>query len=531
MLTTATPASPNFPIAKSTFSGDASGMLRFRGQGAKPIRLEEHCTECGAPSCYVSCALFEAAQGVGCRRFVFGIGLSRTGTWTATSADLAFKSLGMLKAKLSGVTPAPTWNLGFLLQLEVFNHARVGFTAILDFTSYPWSPQLPQVRVPLVLHPGVSEIYVPPADLQHMAGSTAAQVSLSFPNEQPQLVRLHASHFVEGVLDASSRRVAPVKLLCTDLDGTVWDGFVDEVGAPPPLRSGVIESMHRIKARRMRLVAISSASQEAVSAHISGLGLDGLFDSVECEVVSKSERLELIREQYGYLRDEVVFVDDDAFEREEVGWRCPGTWVWDETALPNLWSSPCVAGSAGVPKPALVVAGQAYSGSGHTGARDLCSFLHYRAPRNDELLRCFELLQRTNRLHCIEWRPTLSELVYELGTVGMSARVGLCRDSTGDYGLACFALVQKYGDATLVKSLAFSCRLMNRAYPWYFADAVRSEFLTDGLHAAAVSAPSVHASPMALALARVALGVEVFASRRDDVVTVLPHAKQRAPIG
>jgi len=489
--------------------------LHFRGIGALPIRLEEHCTECGAPSCYQTCSLFEPAEGAGCRRFVSGIQLSRTDTWTGLSADLVFKPWAMLKAKLTRAQASDTWLHGFLLQLELSDapaESDQAFAAILDFTASPWSPELPQVRIPLLMRHGVTEAYVPPADLQHLAGAAAVQVSLSFPLERPQLVRLHASHFVEAVVNAHSQRIAPTKLLAIDLDGTLWTGSVDEADVPPTLRSGTADALRRMQARRLDIAVISAASRHEAMAHLDRLGLSSIFSAVECDVMSKADKLAEIAQAASLAPEEVIFVDDDEFTRHLVTKAMPGVWVCSEKILSDLWTNPCVTGGFG--------GVQVTERRGPPVESYFASTLDYRAPRSDELQRCFELLQRANRLHCVEWRPTLGELARALDAGGVTARVGLCRDETGAFGLVCFALFEQDDDGARLRSLVFSCRVINRSYPWYFCAALHAELAAGKAVPSALRGPAPRAASIATDLVAVALGHECFAGSKEDPVTV-----------
>lgn len=477
-LVTTTPARDGLSMTEATWDESAPGSgteLRFRGQGVRPARWEEHCYECGAPACYSTCALYDPAELVGCRRFEHGIVLHRDGdSWTGVRAELVFRRWGLFKSKLRGVSPASTWALGFLLQLDVRSRSGAIFEGNLDITPSPWAPGAPQLRVPLSLSGGLHEIYVGPAELQHLAGFAGAEACLSFPEQWPSLLRIFSAHFVTDVIDHEGRRPAAAKLACLDLDHTIWSGEVDEAAPPPALRPGVWRCLERLRERRVKIVAISRASEAAARQRLHELGLLPSFAAVRCEVASKADELERLRAEGGYHPREVLFVDDDPFERFEVEARCPQVTVYDERRLPMLWADPGVSGSttsmAGQPPPPRATAlapGQL--------ERELEPVLAYGPPAPEELPRCWELLQRTNRLHCVEWRPSLEALATLAAQPDTLLRIGRCTDRAGTYGLVCFAAAQHSETGSRIIALTFSCRISMRLFPDAFVSALRGE--------------------------------------------------------
>lgn len=495
MLTAATPASARFTRERATRLARKGGSLCYRGAGARPIRLEEHCTECGAPQCYQHCKLFEAALGAGCRRFECGIGLAPSESWTGASAELTFRTWGMLKAKISDVDRADPWRLGFLLQIETIARSGELYQAVLDFTASPWAPDLPQVRIPLQIESGSLEIYVPASDLTHLAGVSAAQVSLSFPDRAPAIIYLHDSHFVEQVTDVSGQRLPCRKLLCVDLDGTVWQGEADEAGEAPQLKEGALDGLLRARSRRLTIVAITRASAAKAHGTIERLGLRDVIDAVESDVVSKVAAFEQVRTRLGLLQSESIFVDDDPFERDQMLHRRPDVMVRNEAILRSLWIDPSVTAAAGTSRDISSRYFGGELGSPRSGAVPaLGSLLEYRSPLPSELIRCYELLQRTNRMHAVEWRPSLAELARSIEQQQVEVRIGICSDRTGSYGVSCLAIVDLRATLPLLRSLTYSCRLLGRAYPWAFARMLADEF--DAPIAVAAS-PCENASPIA----------------------------------
>ena len=88
---------------------------RRQGTGAKPrapyvpfeggrrrafLLWGEHCTECAAPDCYTSCALYAARPDGRCRRFEYGVYRNRNfPSATGFGAEVVFRRWGKIEAQ------------------------------------------------------------------------------------------------------------------------------------------------------------------------------------------------------------------------------------------------------------------------------------------------------------------------------------------------------------------------------------------------------------------------------------------------
>ncbi|MES2044591.1 MAG: NIF family HAD-type phosphatase [Pseudomonadota bacterium] len=449
--------------------------LEYEGVGPVPVRWEEHCSECDAPGCYASCALHDPAPVVGCRRFEFGIDQREDPfCWTSTHADIVWRRWAALKIKAESLAPGSIWRYGFLLQLYL-DSDRPLVSAEVAISASPWRSFAPCVRIPVPLGAGINEIYISPADLHSLAGSTAVEARLVFGESQPHALRLYAAHFVEGVVGRDGQTWPPCKLVCLDLDETLWSGAADEV--PPEsleLRPGVRRTLEEFRRRRISIAAVTRASPEAALRALRELGLHDLFDDFQFVRSSKSEAVRHLADTRALSTKEIVIVDDDAFERHCLARDYEGFGILTPDRLPAMWLHPRFSTNIAEATPGAVTALVARS------PRDLETAVNprvtYRSPGEAETVRCWELLHRTNRMNCVEWRPTLADFVARLADINWAIRIGVCSDDLSDYGVTCLAVVDR--NQRVLGAMTFSCRLLERLFPDMFVSHLLEEFGT-----------------------------------------------------
>ena len=91
-----------------------------------------------------------------------------------------------------------------------------------------------------------------------------------------------------------------------------------------------------------------------------------------------------------------------------------------------------------------------------------CMKMKMREPKESELQRCYELLQRTNQLNISGRRLEYDEVVQiYLQRDKYSTFVLNCQDKYGNYGLVGFAIV-KNEEIPMVTDLVISCRVANK---------------------------------------------------------------------
>jgi FkbH-like protein len=472
----------------------ASDLLEVKGIGAIPVSWEEHCQECDAPRCYQTCALYEPETNVGCRRFEFGIVLNEDNqTWTGCHADLIFKRWGRLKAKSRNLGYLDPWPYGFLLQLDFDCDPNISTQVILDIAPSPWTPEVPRISKTLRLSNGYNQVYVSPIELQVLRNFYGAEASLCFIDNPCGVIRLFAAHFVEGVTDNFGQNIIPKKMICIDLDKTIWNGILGETSTKPKPITGLAQLLNSLKNHRLSLIVVSRSSDKQAIDYLKEIEIYSFFDLICCNITSKSETITKLCTEFNVFPHEVIFVDDAFYERAEVEALCPGVIVIPETRLLGLADDPLITGSSTT----IDWHKQSKKEQGlnlEKFRRQLESKIIFANPLNEDLVRCWELLQRTNRLHCVEWRPTFATFLELIKDKNTRCRIGQCSDHSGDYGLVCLGIAVIEGVIANVISLTFSCRIADREFPLSFTQEFRNYLLQEVEQVNIIHKPSAYAN-------------------------------------
>src|SRR5262249_53204423 len=115
----------------------------------------------------------------------------------------------------------------------------------------------------------------------------------------------------------------PVKCLVWDLDNTLLTGTDLESGDEPPGADPVLAAVLAELGARGILHALASKNPPEAAAHTARV-TGWRFAAAECGWGSKSGALTKIAATLGIAVDALAFVDDDPYERAEVGPALPG---------------------------------------------------------------------------------------------------------------------------------------------------------------------------------------------------------------
>jgi FkbH-like protein len=121
---------------------------------------------------------------------------------------------------------------------------------------------------------------------------------------------------------AEKPRRGRIKCVVWDLDGTVWDGVLLE-GDPLALRPGVAEVIRALDERGILHSVASRNDADAAMEQLKRFGLDEYFLHPQIGWQPKSSSVAAVAQASGIGLDAVAFVDDQAFEREEVAFAHP----------------------------------------------------------------------------------------------------------------------------------------------------------------------------------------------------------------
>jgi FkbH-like protein len=292
------------------------------------------------------------------------------------------------------------------------------------------------------------------------------------------------------IRSASSLFRAPRKVLCTDLDNTLWGGILGEDGTDGIVTGSAfpgncyLEYQKYLKHLSSRgiLLAIVSKNNEADvreafqtrSADLA-LGLDN-FVALKINWNDKAQSLRELAQELSLGLDSFVFVDDNPVECEAIRQQLPGVAVvsapvQEPWRLVEILSSLPFFDAAVVTDDDLnrlndyKAQAQRAELAGTAGNRDefltslgiVCTF---QSALQAPLSRAVQLLAKTNQFNLTTRRHTAAK-VEEFASTGQ-AWVIRVRDRFGDAGVVGLALAQNRGSSCYIDSLLLSCRVIGR---------------------------------------------------------------------
>jgi FkbH-like protein len=285
---------------------------------------------------------------------------------------------------------------------------------------------------------------------------------------------------------------APRKVLCTDLDETLWGGVLGEDG-PEGIATGsafpgncYVEYQKYLKQLSSRgiLLAIVSKNNEAdvreafkVRAADLALGLES-FVALKINWNEKAESIRELARELSLGLDSFVFVDDNAVECEAVRQQLPEVAVVEAPArepwrLVEILSEQAFFDAAVVTGDDLHrvdeyrAQAKRVELASSMGSRDeflaslgiVCSF---QSALDAPLARAVQLLAKTNQFNLTTRRRTAAEVAEFAAAAGGQAVVVRVRDRFGDAGVVGLALARRQGDDCVIDSLLLSCRVIGR---------------------------------------------------------------------
>ncbi|MFH8385263.1 HAD-IIIC family phosphatase [Kitasatospora sp. NPDC018058] len=320
------------------------------------------------------------------------------------------------------------------------------------------------------------------------------------PHQLPALGRALAAEYL--ACRQAHRAAGRIKLVVTDLDGTLWPGIAAEDGfdwldgdaTSRWVHVGLHQALSVLKSRGV-LLATSSKGDADVTLGVWGerggrplLGPDDfVLHSINWR--AKSAGIADICARLGFAPDQVLFLDDNPVERAEVAAALPGLHIAEGPVhgfRDLLLSSPALESGRATQEAARrtdttrAMLHRQELGTGMDRGdflRSLGIGLRVERAGAQHLARACELFNRTNQFTTTAWRTTPEELRRVLASPDTRLHVAFASDRFADYGLTGACLVQ--GDA--VTAFALSCRVigLDIAVPFLVA-ALRDGARRDG---------------------------------------------------
>jgi len=549
----------------------------------------EHCTECAFPSCYTTCSFYQPREDGRCRRFQFGIyPVKSLHSWMGYSAFVEFKNWSQLWAQgnatqLPGIlnratqlVGAVTWTLtrpfdGLLRRttgrkrlsviLQGIRRRIIRFTAgLYDYFPKPdcllievFNPMPAEMLLQLRVKgkgghrfewsgraaPGFASLSIPVAEMERRINlARPFEMALTVQDEVGKRFYVCSTTFVRLAQQPAAEvtpaaRVPGKKIKCVvwDLDHTLWDGILLE-GKPADfqLKDGMRAILLELDRRGILLSIASKNSEDDARRVLESLGVWDLFLAPQIGWQPKSESLKQIARRLNIGLDSLAFVDDMAFERDEVLAALPMVTVVVADQALSIPGRPEFAGDAsgeGATRRQMYRTemrreqDMVAAGLGYDEFLATCQIrVSVRRPDEELLPRIYDIVQRTNQLNIATERYEMDELRALLHQPDRHCYIVECADRYGDYGHVGFIVIAVQPDGILLRDCMFSCRVQGKRIDEAVLAHLINHYVKNGrLSVNARFKPTKRNAPAGEMLAR--LG---FKARSDtaDLLTIAP---------
>ncbi|MGC3982254.1 MAG: HAD-IIIC family phosphatase [Steroidobacteraceae bacterium] len=495
----------------------------------------EHCSECAFPSCYASCEFYTPRSDMHCRRFANGIEevvipgapdiknltriqfrrwgkLEGSGPATlyptdaayrkeasANSTDKFFAALPLPKRigngianrmnaqrKQQAVTEGPLQSSSsanvFVIEGWLEHDTAINMTVSM----MPWDKSIDGLfQKQFTFRKGYNrEVISCQTIKQSMSIDQPFAIQIEVvgdPPNQPVIFGLVDFAEVAAGKTLTSATAAPVaktgkaktaKCVVWDLDDTVWTGTLVEDGIEGvQLKPGVAETMRMLDSRGILNSVASKNDEDLALAALKHFGLSEYILFPQVSWGPKSDALRRIAESIDIGIDTFVFVDDQPFERGEVGAAHPSVTLMTPEdvagfATHALFDVPVTEESK---KRRLLYRDEekrqraaTSSGTDYLGFLRSCNIeLDVLPVTKDSAERIYELTQRTNQLNVTGARFTREEVrQFVDGTTSDEGFVLRCRDTFGDYGIIGFCVLNR--EQHRINAFFMSCRVQRK---------------------------------------------------------------------
>ncbi|MGF1660874.1 MAG: HAD-IIIC family phosphatase [Kineosporiaceae bacterium] len=272
--------------------------------------------------------------------------------------------------------------------------------------------------------------------------------------------------------DPGERR-GTIKCVVWDLDDTVWDGVLLE-SPDVILRPSVVNHLRELDSVGVLHSIASRNDHDTAMAKLEELGVAEYFLCPQINWNSKSSSMSAIAEQLNLGLDAFAFVDDQPFERAEVGHALPAVTLVDADDIDSVLRGPAFRPRFVTDESArrrAIYRGQLdrnrlereFVGSSEEFLAGLAMRFRIEAARQEDLQRAEELTVRTNQLNATGQTYSYRELDELRRSADHLLLVASLEDRFGDYGKIGLALVDRNDPNTWVlKLMLMSCRVMSR---------------------------------------------------------------------
>lgn len=508
---------------------------------ASNLHWTEHCTECAMPQCFKTCNLYTPRIDGKCSRFLKGIELVKPSKqnkagqilkiqfkkWAVLASqgnnelfDLAeikerekkdlkiaqfihLSKPNFVKKKLSQKRYSVKKNQIIAEQnqrtaepdaflVEIFNPSAesifIGLTIRNEDEKFRKMPFQFRIEV----KPGYNKEIIPFTEItKRVKVNLKYRIDLTPENISPEIPLyfgvLEFVKFKHSTL--ATKQSKTIKCVVWDLDNTVWDGILVEDGIENlQLKKGIKEIFTQIEERG---IINSIASKNNVDMAIKALehfGIQDFFLFPKISWLPKSKSIREIALDLNVNVNALLFIDDSAFERNEVNTVLPQVKTIDAAEYANILNLP----ELDVPVTDESKKRKSfYQNEVHRKEQSIhyegdyfqflkschikLEILAYHQEHNE---RVYELTQRTNQMNFSGNRYERKDILNIVKDKDKVCYVLKCKDNFGEYGIIGFGIF--YKPENRLVDLMFSCRIQSKRVEHAFLSYLLQIHLTNG---------------------------------------------------
>lgn len=512
---------------------------RFQITAVRPAMWEEHCLECSAPACFESCVHYLSRSDGRCKRFENGLlTFADEKACCGQGVHVKFRKWGNMMTVLF---PAMLEEARYAAMQEK-NESLGNFLGAIERSKLPQSLRWQGIRIPeylrrrslrkltgldnaadaflfhgysyseesyrlivevyddhtpvwktaVPIHPGENIAVI--SNLSEDCSRSSNLVKVYPENNLEAELDILWCDFVKGKPIAAEQPAAKVKCVVWDLDNTLWDGTLVETEDLLTLRlkPGVREALEELDRRGIIQSVASKNDFEPAMAVLNHLGVAKYFLYPQISWGPKSGSVEQIAKSLNIGIDTLALIDDTAFERQQVQSVWPQMRTYDVTEIDSLlarleFDVPTTAESRS--RRAMYRAEEQRNTLMKADHTDIVDFLrkcnlklHIFTPTTEEeKLRCYELIVRTNQLNMSGRKYTPEEFEEVLDRSDHKNFAFSCADDFGEYGIVGFGQYRVDREVLVFTEFAMSCRVAGKfVESALFARLLENENCKDG---------------------------------------------------
>jgi FkbH-like protein len=463
------------------------------------LRWEEHCLECAAPECYNVCPLYIRRADGACARFKYGIqknetfrGISKFGAeihfrkWAKLEANLSqllnsslpeqadFENLAASKEYLNNIDKGQFTQPFDEFIIECYSLSNAPFNLLIEYFVEKDRLRTTLSKFTLSLAPGYNFFCIPFSRFKIRTIEGYLYISPEAETPEKKIV-FSFLDFIKLNPKAISENEGPaplVKCVAWDLDNTLWDGIISEndVVKLRPVSESLLKEFDN---KGILQTIVSKNSYDPTMKKLEEFKINEYFLYPAINWGQKSENLKDIARKLNIDLNSFAVIDDSAFERADITTHLPQVRTYSDKEIETLNSLPEF--DSPVTEMSRVRRQSYLSETKRNADAEFFSdnyedFLRHCEMRtklffptgSSDILRCWELIQRTNQLNLSSDRYTIQEF-NKLLTEDKHVPIGLrCQDKYGDYGIVGFILLDMKGEVPRFKDFVLSCRVAQK---------------------------------------------------------------------